>query len=139
LIRHLYSYNNHHRKIQEQVTKYLSSTLTPQRYQLGITTNGTTIAGGNGIGSGSDQLNQPYGVCVSSKTGDIYIADNQNHRIQRWSPGAITGVTIIGITGVNGISATMLYSPSSVALSKNETYLYVSDMDNHRVQRFNLT
>jgi DNA-binding beta-propeller fold protein YncE len=110
-----------------------------QRYRLNVTTNGTTVAGGNGAGSGSDQFNQPYGVCVSKMTGDIYIADTANHRIQRWSPGATTGVTIIGITGVSGTNATMLNSPAHVVLNKNETFLYVSDTNNHRVQRFNLT
>jgi len=110
-----------------------------QRYRLNVTTNGTTVAGGNRAGSGSDQFNQPYGVCVSKKTGDIYIADAANHRIQRWSPAATTGVTIIGITGVSGTNATMLNSPAHVVLSKNETFLYVSDRNNHRVQRFNLT
>ncbi len=109
-----------------------------QRYFLGITANGTTVAGGNGLGNGSNQLNTPYGVFLS-KTGDIYIADHQNHRIQRWSPGATTGVTIAGITGVSGIDATMLNSPANAVLSANETFLYVSDMNNHRVQRFKLT
>jgi len=109
-----------------------------QRYLLGITINGTTVAGGHGAGNASNQLNQPYGVCVSQKTGDIYIADRANHRIQRWSPGASTGVTFIGITGVSGINATLLNGPSNVILSMNETIMYVSDMGNHRVQRFNI-
>ena len=110
-----------------------------QRYRLDITANGTTVAGGNGMGTGTEQLNNPYGVCVSKKTGDIYIADNQNHRVQRWSPGATAGVTLVGVAGVNGTNATMLNSPASVALNENETYLYVSDLNNHRVQRFKLT
>ncbi len=110
-----------------------------QRYSLNKTTNGTTVAGGNGVGSGSNQLNYPYGVCVSKKTGDIYIADTSNHRIQRWSPGATSGVTIFGSAGVNGTNATLLHGPANVILNKNETFLYVSDTNNNRVQRFNLT
>ncbi len=110
-----------------------------QRYRLGITTNGTTVAGGHGAGNGSNQFNQPYSVYMSKKTGDIYIADKLNHRIQRWSPGATTGVTIAGITEVSGINATLLNAPSYAALDANETFLYVSDTNNHRVQRFNIT
>jgi DNA-binding beta-propeller fold protein YncE len=110
-----------------------------QRYSLNTTTNGTTVAGGNGAGSGSNQLNQPYGICVSKQTGDIYIADFNNNRIQRWSPGATSGVTIVGITGVSGINATLLNGPANVILNKNETFLYVTDRNNHRVQRFQLT
>ncbi len=110
-----------------------------QRYRLNVTVNGTTVAGGNGLGSGSNQLYRPSGVYVSKKTGDIYIADEYNHRIQRWSPGATSGVTIVGISGVSGTNATMLKYPAYVMLNKNETYLYVSDNNNHRVQRYNMT
>jgi DNA-binding beta-propeller fold protein YncE len=110
-----------------------------QRYELGVSANGTTVAGGHGQGSGSNQLNGPYGVCVSKRTGDIYVADTNNNRIQRWSPGATTGVTIIGITGVSGTNSTLLNGPTNVALSTNETFLYVSDCINNRVQRFELT
>jgi sugar lactone lactonase YvrE len=110
-----------------------------QRYHLGTTTNGTTVAGGYGQGSGSQQFNEPHGICVSKKTGDIYIADRRNHRIQRWSQGATSGVTILGVTGVSGINATLLNGPINVVLSMNETLLYVSDTDNNRVQRHKLT
>jgi sugar lactone lactonase YvrE len=109
-----------------------------QRYYLGVTTNGTTVAGGNGQGSGNHQLYNPNGVCVSKKTGAIYIADMNNNRIQRWSPGATSGVTIAGIVGTSGTDPTLLNTPMAVALSPNETFLYVSDTNNNRVQRFEL-
>jgi sugar lactone lactonase YvrE len=108
-----------------------------QRYTLGIISNGSTVAGGNGAGSRSNQLNSPYAVCLS-KTGVIYIANSSNERIQRWSPGVIYGVTIAGIAGVIGTNKTLLSKPGNVALSLNETYLYVSEMNNHRVLRFKL-
>jgi sugar lactone lactonase YvrE len=110
-----------------------------QQYRLDIITNGITVAGGNGPGPGSNQFNYSCGVCVSKKTGDIYIADTLNNRIQRWCPGATTGVTIVGITGVSGTNTTLLNGPANVILNKNETFLYVSDTNNNRVQRFNLT
>jgi hypothetical protein len=109
-----------------------------QRYYLGVTTHVTTVAGGNGPGSGNNQLNTPNDVCVSKKTGDIYIADTLNNRVQRWSPGATSGVTIAGIIGINGTASTLLNSPVFVILSPNETFLYVSDGGNNRVQRFEL-
>jgi sugar lactone lactonase YvrE len=109
-----------------------------QRYYLGVTTNVTTVAGGNGQGSGNHQLNGSKGVCVSKKTGAIYIADTDNQRVQRWSPGATSGVTIAGIVGTSGTDPTLLNTPMAVALSPNETFLYVSDINNNRVQRFQL-
>ena len=109
-----------------------------QRYRLGNSTIGTTVAGGNGMGNGSNQLNEPYDVCVSKKTGNIYIADKGNQRIQRCSPGATSGITIIGTTGINTIDDGFLNAPSNVILNNNETYLYVSELDNHRVKRYRL-
>jgi hypothetical protein len=111
-----------------------------QRYSLNSTwpCNGTTVAGGNGPGNYSNQLNQPNYVRIS-KTGAMYIADTNNNRIQRWQLGATEGVTIAGDPGGNaGSSATTLNSPAGVALSANETQIYVTDANNNRVQRFQL-
>lgn len=110
-----------------------------QRFHLNVSAMGETVAGGNGAGSGSNQLNLPYALCVSKKTGDIYIADAGNHRIQRWTLGATSAITIAGITGVTGTNATLLNIPIYVLLNANETFLYVSDSFNHRVQRFQLS
>jgi sugar lactone lactonase YvrE len=109
-----------------------------QRFTLGVSMNATTVAGGNGPGSANNQLYQPQGVCVSKKTGAIYIADTYNNRVTRWYPGATSGVTIAGIAGMNGTAANLLYGPGDVALSQNETYLYISDLNNNRIQRFQL-
>jgi DNA-binding beta-propeller fold protein YncE len=57
---------------------------------------------------------------------------------QRWNAGATSGVTIAGITGSSGTSATLFNGPRTVLLNPNETYMYVSDMNNNRVQRFTL-
>ena len=117
---------------------YIADTLNHriQRYFLGATTNVTTVAGGNGPGLGNHQLNAPMGVWVSKTTGDIYIADTNNNRIQRWSPGARSGVTIVGIGGTFGIASTLFSGPVVVVLCPNETFMYVSDFNNNRVQRF---
>ncbi|CAF0873571.1 unnamed protein product [Adineta steineri] len=109
-----------------------------QRYDLRYSMNVTTVAGGNGPGTGSHQLNTPIGVYLSKKTGAIYIADSNNHRIQRWIPGATHGVTIGGLAGLSGNNATLLNQPRYVSLNLNETQLYVTDGSNNRVQRFQL-
>lgn len=101
--------------------------------------NGTTIAGGNGNGASSDQLYQPMDVWVSKKNGAVYIADSSNHRIQCWSPGATSGVTIAGDpAGTSGVDATTLSSPNALTINKNETRLYISDTGNGRIQQFDL-
>ncbi len=99
--------------------------------------NGTTVAGGNGQGSGSNQLNQPIDVWVSTKTGAIYIADQNSNRIQRWNKGATTGVTLAGSpSGVAGSDSTHLNNPAGLVINTNETQMYVNDSNNARIQRF---
>lgn len=112
-----------------------------QRFSINDTwpCTGTTVAGGNGLGSGSHQLSSPIDVWISKKTGAMYIVDKNNHRIQRWQQGATQGVTIAGDpNGIAGINATRLRNPAAVALDVNETYMYVVDRGNNRVQRFKL-
>ena len=112
-----------------------------QRFSLNSSfpLNGTTVAGGYGPGSGSHQLDKPFGIWVSTKTGAVYIADSNNNRVQRWSQGATTGVTIAGDpNGTFGGNAIMLRTPSRLSGNTNETMLYVSDANNHRIQRFQL-
>jgi sugar lactone lactonase YvrE len=109
-----------------------------QRQYLGVTPNVTTVAGGYGSGTSSYQLNSPTGVYVSKNTGAMYIVDCNNNRIQRWNAGATSGVTIAGIGGSSGTNATLFNTPVAVLLDPSETYMYVSDTNNNRVQRFTL-
>ncbi len=46
--------------------------------------DGVTVAGGNDNGNDANQLARPSGLVVDS-TGNIYIADSYNHRIQKWT------------------------------------------------------
>ncbi|CAF0967923.1 unnamed protein product [Adineta steineri] len=108
-----------------------------QRFRINSTV-GVTVAGGNGPGSDSNQLNYPNAVWVSSKTGFMYIADSNNNRIQRWKINDTQAVTVAG-AGIAGNLSTMFNSPVGVALNANETFLYVSDQNNNRIQRFDLT
>jgi hypothetical protein len=120
---------------------YIADTLNHrvQRFHLyGGDGNMTTVAGGNGQGSGAHQLNTPRGIYISNKTGSIYIADSSNHRIQLWNPAQTSGVTIAGVTGVFGTNSTLLKGPKDVVLNEDETFLYVSDTGNNRIQRFPL-
>jgi len=57
----------------------------------------STVAGGNGGGSSSNQLRDPQGIAMDS-SGNIYVADTDNNRIMKWAPGATEGVNII--TGI---------------------------------------
>ncbi|CAF1143376.1 unnamed protein product [Rotaria sordida] len=100
---------------------------------------GIAVAGGNGAGPESSQLNYPRAVVVSYKNGAIYVSDSHNNRVQRWEMNASYGVTIAGSpSGQSGSSASLLFYPTGLALDPNETYLFVCDTGNNRVQRFRL-
>ena len=73
-----------------------------QKFLPGIL-NGTTVAGqANGVQNRTPEtLNFPAGVLVDS-SGNLYVADSGNSRVQLWLSGASSGITVAG----NGKSQT---------------------------------
>jgi sugar lactone lactonase YvrE len=94
---------------------------------------GVTVAGGNGAGPAANQLNNPFGVAVDS-SGNVYVADTNNNRVQMWAPGATSGVTVAGGNGA-GPAANQLNYPLGVGLDSSGN-LYVADANNSRVQEW---
>lgn len=84
-------------------------------------------------GSKPNQLNSPSDVWVDAN-GNIYICDRENHRIQRWAPGASSGVTVAGGNG-NGSAANQLSRPAGICLDASGN-LYIADTDNSRIQKW---
>ncbi|CAF5080308.1 unnamed protein product [Rotaria sp. Silwood1] len=97
---------------------------------------GTTVAGQpNGVsGSTSISLNQPSGVYVDS-SNNVYVADTNNHRIQLWTYGALSGTTVAG-TGSSGSALNQLNSPQGLSFGSNSTILYIADTSNHRIMSY---
>ncbi|CAF2132676.1 unnamed protein product [Rotaria magnacalcarata] len=56
------------------------------RWTQGDNRQGTVIVGGNGQGAGVNQFNLPIGLSVD-RHGNLYVADCNNHRVQRFSIG----------------------------------------------------
>jgi sugar lactone lactonase YvrE len=98
-----------------------------------ITNLFTVVAGGNGAGTGLNQLNQPMGIFVDN-SGAVYVADQYNHRIMKWTSGATTGSIVAG-TGSWGANLTLLHYPSDVWVNSSNQ-IYVVDQHNHRVVRW---
>lgn len=97
-------------------------------------TVGVTVAGGNGSGPGSNQLNVAAGVWVDGND-NVYVADYSNHRVQKWAPGAITGVTVAGTSGSSGNTAALLRNPINI-WGDTIGNIYVVDYGNHRIQKW---
>ncbi|MGN6569771.1 MAG: T9SS type A sorting domain-containing protein, partial [Flavipsychrobacter sp.] len=99
--------------------------------------SGSTVAGSSSGSSGSTAslLNNPSGVFVDA-TGNIYIADAGNNRIQKWASGASSGSTVAGSSsGTAGSTASLLNMPTSI-WSDGLGYLYICDANNNRIQRW---
>ena len=105
------------------------------RWVLGAST-WTLIAGdSNGLsGSSSTLLNNPCSVTLDL-TGNVFVADTFNHRIQLFRVGQMNGTTIVGTAGIAGNSASLLNTPYALKLDPQHN-LYVADTFNHRVQNF---
>jgi len=110
-----------------------------QKLAPGSTTGlGTTVAGiGDGnSGSGANQLARPMGIFVDA-SGNLYVADQYNHRIQKFPAGSTAGsngITVAG-TGTAGSAANQLNNPVSVFVDAQGN-IYVSDQSNYRIQKF---
>lgn len=110
-----------------------------QRFTIDGNGTGVMVAGSSSAGTGLNQLNNPRGVWGTKDGQTLYIADYSNNRVMKWIIGDTQGSVVAGsVSGVSGNNATLFNQPGDVALDPSETYLYVSDYGNHRVQRFRL-
>lgn len=115
------------------LTLLISSITFAQYSEFNWNTNGITVAGGNGAGNNTNQLNFPYSVIVDANN-NLYITDTQNHRIQKWTSGATQGETVAGGNGA-GANANQLNTPTCVWVDENQN-IYVMDSFNNRIQKW---
>ncbi|CAF4576295.1 unnamed protein product, partial [Rotaria sp. Silwood2] len=96
--------------------------------------NGTTVAGGNGLDSGLNQLNNPLGLDVDDDQ-TTYVADLTNHRIIEWQLGATSG-KVVAVGNGQGNGAHQLNRPLHVFVDKQRDSLIISDSGNERLVRW---
>jgi len=93
--------------------------------------SGTVVAGGNGLGSSTNQINQAVGMFIDSNTSTIWIADMYNNRIVKWT----TPTTSVVVCGSYGSNSNQFYYPSGLFIdTSNANAIYVADTYNHRIQ-----
>jgi hypothetical protein len=64
----------------------------------------------------------------------MYIADNGNHRVQKWLPATAQGITVAGGNGLGAGSSQLSY-PGAVYVDPSGN-VYVADNSNHRIQKW---
>ncbi|CAF3737162.1 unnamed protein product [Rotaria sp. Silwood1] len=106
-----------------------------KRWVIGSLT-GTVIAGDSSGNSGSTSLllDNPMGLAMDT-SGNIYVADTNNCRVQLFLAGSNNGTTIAGISGTCGTTATMLASPTAVSVD-SALNVYVTDRSSNRVMKY---
>ncbi|MEA2302195.1 MAG: tripartite motif-containing protein 71 [Solirubrobacteraceae bacterium] len=83
-------------------------------------------------GSGDGQFSLPFGVAVDPSSGEVYVADELNNRVERFS--GVGGY--LSQFGTSGSGDGQLSSPEGVAVDPSSHDVYVADVDNNRVERF---
>ena len=96
-----------------------------------ISMDGECIKSVGKQGSGPLEFNIPCGIAISPITGDIYIADSNNHRIQVLNPD----LTFSYMFGSKGLAEGQFFKPYNVTIDRQEL-VYVTDTWNNRIQMF---
>ncbi|CAF1096553.1 unnamed protein product [Adineta steineri] len=123
-------------RVSSSGTLYISDVNNERIIQyLNGASSGTVVAGGNGAGTSSNQLWDPFGFTLDSSTNSFIIANYNAHTVVRWVIGATSWTLLAGSAGVSGSSSTLLNGPVGVTVDQYEN-IYVADSGNHRIQFF---
>ncbi|WP_165452164.1 S-layer homology domain-containing protein [Paenibacillus thalictri] len=90
-----------------------------------------------GIGTGLGEFFNPAGVAVDSN-GNMYVADANNHRIQKYAAVTNSWSQFGKLTPVTGTALGEFNSPEGVAVD-NSGNVYIADTNNHRIQKLTVS
>ena len=95
-----------------------------------FTMEGECIACIGEPGNGPLQFLYPRGITINKTTGQVFVADQRNHRIQVLNPDLTFSYTF----GSNGSRKGQFNTPYDVILD-SKGFVYVADRNNHRIQK----
>ncbi|MGA2586662.1 MAG: PEGA domain-containing protein [Candidatus Aminicenantales bacterium] len=109
--------------VEKGMTAEVAATLT-STYHLDF------VAKWGSYGSGDGQFNGIWSIAVDS-SGNIYVADTLNHRVQKFTSGG----GFVAAWGSLGYGDGQFNDPTGVAVDASGN-VYAVDSNNHRVQKF---
>jgi YD repeat-containing protein len=86
-------------------------------------------------GSGNGQLSKPKGIAVNRATGNVYVADYGNNRVEEFKSNG----EFVRAFGKEGSKEGELNGPLGIAITPTGGEVWVGDRLNHRVDRFSET
>ncbi len=92
----------------------------------------TFITAWGSYGTGAGQMDHPDDVGVDPETGDVYVLDERNDRVQKFTA---TG-TFLFSWGSGGTDPGYFDQPYGLAVDPSSGDVYVADTINHRIQKF---
>ncbi len=90
--------------------------------------------GGGPLVPGDGQFDGPTDVVVDP-TGNVYVVDSGNHRIQKFDANG----KFLAKWGTRGSGPGQFETPISIALDSTGKFAYVADKGNHRIQKFDVS
>ena len=105
--------------------------------------NGTRGWSGDGGSATSAALNEPYEVRFDG-AGSMFFVERLNHLVRRvdMQTGVISTIAGSGVAGFSGDGGpavnAQLNEPHSIAFNPNNGDLYICDIKNHRIRRFDM-
>jgi hypothetical protein len=121
-----------------------SATTTNSQTITTVCGTGTAGYGGDNGAATSAMIDANYGQLACDKFGNIYIADDFNHRVRKINvvTGSITTIAGTGLQGFAGdgglATAAQLSNPDGVAVD-NAGNVYIADYNNHRIRKIDPT
>ncbi|CAF4825936.1 unnamed protein product [Rotaria sp. Silwood1] len=130
---HDFNISDYHFKIKDRIGVITDYHKKSSESILRWNTTGITIIGiSNVSGNDSTHLNTPWDVILDYQNS-LYIADRNNHRIQKYLVDSLSGTTVAGqANGTSGSTLSYLQNPSRILVDVNGD-MYITDTGNHRI------
>ncbi len=96
-----------------------------------FTVEGDRISCTRTYGNGSLEFNNPSGIAINKTTGQVFVTDYRNNRVQVLQPD----LTFSHMFGSKGSGQGQFDRPIDVTID-SQGFVYVIDQKNHRVQKF---